>query len=412
MWRTTEPQTFDFAFVEISIHVLRVEDDKSVSIIDCNSADFNPRPPCGGRPSPWWRWCPCLSFQSTSSVWRTTGAARFQFCRHAISIHVLRVEDDQLKSWGLKFDFLFQSTSSVWRTTQYGKPVPAGQRFQSTSSVWRTTRDPHRAGGGYRISIHVLRVEDDHGKQRRGETLKHFNPRPPCGGRHGIPAAVPHGCGDFNPRPPCGGRPGRGEAVHRIHQFQSTSSVWRTTGRRPFRVTGSSISIHVLRVEDDRGSRGYHTHEANFNPRPPCGGRRYGAGDVVASAFISIHVLRVEDDGVIKPSSERWKNFNPRPPCGGRHSGGSPKGGTAIFQSTSSVWRTTAWESTSRSPRKFQSTSSVWRTTEQREEMAKAVLFQSTSSVWRTTSSCSPAIRRALISIHVLRVEDDTPWPP
>ena len=59
---------------------------------------------------------------------------------------------------------------------------------------------------------------------------------------------------DFNPRPPCGGRP-----------------------FAPMIYTGPQlISIHVLRVEDDR----------KF-------------GSVAAQQLISIHVLRVEDDVII-----------------------------------------------------------------------------------------------------------------
>ena len=63
-------------------------------------------------------------------------------------------------------------------------------------------------------------------------------------------------------------------------------------------------------------------------------------------ADISIHVLRVEDDGAAASNSGR---------CG-------------LFQSTSSVWRTTqAFDSTAVSAG-FQSTSSVWRTTAKTEK--------------------------------------------
>ena len=102
---------------------------------------------------------------------------------------------------------IFQSTSSVWRTTTWNnqkkkghphfnpRPPCGGRRFlycvlrdcplfQSTSSVWRTTLTDGAQTKGTKISIHVLRVEDD--------------PDGPC-----------H---------PVGGE-----------QFQSTSSVWRTT---------------------------------------------------------------------------------------------------------------------------------------------------------------------------------------
>ena len=57
------------------------------------------------------------------------------------------------------------------------------------------------------ISIHVLRVEDDHTLLRTHTLLQNFNPRPPCGGRRrGSRRRSPGYC-HFNPRPPCGGRP-------------------------------------------------------------------------------------------------------------------------------------------------------------------------------------------------------------
>ena len=59
--------------------------------------NFNPRPPCGGRRGPS-RTSPCVViFQSTSSVWRTTGEAGAEVVLIDISIHVLRVEDDPLR---------------------------------------------------------------------------------------------------------------------------------------------------------------------------------------------------------------------------------------------------------------------------------------------------------------------------
>ncbi len=108
-----------------------------------------------------------------------------------------------------------------------------GYPFQSTSPVWRTTR----------LLLLLPRQNTD------------FNPRPPCGGRlHGV-ITLPHVCDNFNPRPPCGGRRNcrttevtRNEniSIHvprveddyeilhqsqQRHGFQSTSPVWRTTGR-------------------------------------------------------------------------------------------------------------------------------------------------------------------------------------
>ena len=56
---------------------------------------------------------------------------------------------------------------------------------------------------------------------------------------------------------------------------------------------------------------------------------------------ISIHVLRVEDDGALQRPSSPQSDFNPRPPCGGRQQLLHFCFRVALFQSTSSVWRTT-----------------------------------------------------------------------
>ena len=145
--------------------------------------------------------------------------------------------------------------------------------FQSTPSVWRETRTC----------------------MRRSWAQKNFNPLPPCGGR---------------PRPPLE------RSTYGL--FQSTPSVWRETLRGySDRVIAGHISIHSLRVEGDHCRPAHQTHQGisihslrvegdmmrshcssaslNFNPLPPCGGRRHPA-------------KHAADPG----------NFNPLPPCGGR----------------------------------------------------------------------------------------------
>ena len=79
------------------------------------------------------------TFQSTSSVWRTTTVRGWAKQAREISIHVLRVEDDAEVRRNATFASVFQSTSSVWRTTELDDSV---------------VEDDY-------ISIHVLRVEDD-----------------------------------------------------------------------------------------------------------------------------------------------------------------------------------------------------------------------------------------------------------
>ena len=122
----------------------------------------------------------------------------------------------------------------------------------------------------------------------------------------------------FNPRPPCGGRPVKAGRIIDNGQFQSTSSVWRTTLITSTRGKRAHISIHVLRVEDDDFVEIVKEILPYFNPRPPCGGRRKPYAGYSAAP-----------------------DFNPRPPCGGRQALQCNTDVTPVFQSTSSVWRTT-----------------------------------------------------------------------
>ena len=56
------------------------------------------------------------------------------------------------------------------------------------------------------ISIHAPRAGSDALEVSGFQTLPHFNPRSPCGERHGHAKSLPT-CGkNFNPRSPCGER--------------------------------------------------------------------------------------------------------------------------------------------------------------------------------------------------------------
>ena len=79
-----------------------------------------------------------------------------------------------------------------------------------------------------------------------------------------------------------------------------------------------SISIHVLREEDDKPATSAGNNAGNFNPRPPRGGRRDVYHLRLEFQPISIHVLREEDDSPELRSTDNSWHFNPRPPRGGR----------------------------------------------------------------------------------------------
>ena len=148
----------------ISIHAPRVGGDiTDVSL--CRRPDnFNPRPPCGGRPCPARRRKRRWEFQSTPPVWGATLLAEGQE-------DILRHFNPRPPCGGR-----LRCSLSPWRWTP----------FQSTPPVWGATPP----SGALRPPAH-------------------FNPRPPCGGRPLTERSRRSSDIYFNPRPPCGGRPVR-----------------------------------------------------------------------------------------------------------------------------------------------------------------------------------------------------------
>ena len=138
------------------------------------------------------------------------------------------------------------------------------------------------------------------GRRRRvsnhKEDTKYFNPRPPCGGRRDnaeyagsdldISIHAPRAGGDlasgaatktaqyFNPRPPCGGRRYRAKVTVGKDIFQSTPPVRGATMERMAELEPSIISIHAPRAGGDSSAPARCFYRTDFNPRPPCGGRR------------------------------------------------------------------------------------------------------------------------------------------
>ena len=146
--------------------------------------------------------------------------------------------------------------------------------------------------------------------------------------------------------------------------FQSTPSVWRETRCEILSVDTSGISIHSLRVEGDPTHNCSLSHTLDFNPLPPCGGRRTYTDRQTASRY-----------------------FNPLPPCGGRLFPANTLVRRHRFQSTPSVWRETMANKRKKGGGYiFQSTPSVWRETFCCTAQIYCLVFQSTPSVWRETA--------------------------
>ena len=170
--------------VVISIHALREEGDASPSWCWPSRANFNPRPPRGGRHSTQRLKLASSLFQSTPSARRTTEKAAQAKQDTEISIHALRGESDLLWNHFQNLMGQFQSTPSAGRATSSSAPAPCpdgnfnprpprGERqnqccglpglqlFQSTPSARRATLETVNLTHLTCISIHALREEGD-----------------------------------------------------------------------------------------------------------------------------------------------------------------------------------------------------------------------------------------------------------
>ena len=101
--------------------------------------------------------------------------------------------------------------------------------FQSTPPVWGATGSAADHLRQLVISIHAPRVGGDGGLHHEKDQLEHFNPRPPCGGRHdGL-----HRLDEFKQisihAPRVGGDDNYAVQKYRAAKFQSTPPVWGAT---------------------------------------------------------------------------------------------------------------------------------------------------------------------------------------
>ena len=119
-----------------------------------------------------------------------------------------------------------------------------------------------------------------------------FNPRTPCGvRRHQLHGPTTVDC--FNPRIPCGVRHRTEKVIYMSKQFQSTHSLRSATLARSSVLSALSVSIHALLAECDSGGSYHRAHSHCFNPRTPCGVRRFESKNSQKWVlFQSTHSLR------------------------------------------------------------------------------------------------------------------------
>ena len=192
-----------------------------------------------------------------------------------ISIHALRGEGDPRIEIFIINRSEFQSTPSVGRATFVASSsFQLTLSFQSTPSVGRATQgivqaipelldfNPRPPWGGRPrhmslavemsgISIHALRGEGDRFSAPYPKNHRNFNPRPPWGGRHRNCLNLPKTFLRFQSTPSVGRATSPASRLDLTLTFQSTPSVGRAT--------------YVIFSKEKI--------TANFNPRPPWGGR-------------------------------------------------------------------------------------------------------------------------------------------
>ncbi len=191
----------------------------------------------------------------------------------------------------------------------------------------------------------------------------------------------------FNPRPPHGGRPCARITIL-VHTAISIHAL-RMEGdppRLPPKGSDCLISIHALRMEGDESDEEW----------------------LARIIEISIHALRMEGDEATERIEDSAANFNPRPPHGGRLRPKNSQKRRDLFQSTPSAWRATSrfrfqiFKRANFNPRPPHGGRPSYMSHE-----ADLWIFQSTPSAWRATSTAARYSGSVSISIHALRMEGD-----
>ena len=146
----------------VSIHALLAECDQRGGRLKWSQRSFNPRTPCGVRPSSRVAYLSSIKFQSTHSLRSATQMLSSSNAIRAVSIHALLAECDNNKRNTKLKNERFQSTHSLRSAT--GKDV--------CPMCWRPRFNPRTPCGvrhfyeganrfAYVVSIHALLAECD-----------------------------------------------------------------------------------------------------------------------------------------------------------------------------------------------------------------------------------------------------------
>ena len=304
---------------------------------------FNPRTPCGVRPSPhlYQGFSSAISihaprvgcdphfpafpahsllFQSTHPVWGATWTGRsWPNMRRNISIHAPRVGCDPLSEGEYARLWKFQSTHPVWGATVKTSSISAEMlRFQSTHPVWGATQGGkgwRRAKAGFQSTHPVWGATASTLPFSSGTAISIHAPRVGC---DFIIHNVGHSLNGFQSTHPVWGATRSQSPVNTPRIFQSTHPVWGATAKatRPPMIPPNFNPRTPCGVRPGRG--GAPGPKPDFNPRTPCGVRLHTLPRPLPVARISIHAPRVGCDA---EEEARYREL--------------------IFQSTHPVWGAT-----------------------------------------------------------------------
>ena len=160
------PNRKTFWCKDISIHAPHAGRDLPLTGIDHQPIDFNPRAPCGARPTD-------MAFPDVSKIFQSTRPMRGATSKvvsvynfYTISIHAPHAGRDKQGGLTMDIEKKFQSTRPMRGATPTAKRRPPDcQGFQSTRPMRGATLDDLQPYKTVKISIHAPHAGRDHNKR-------------------------------------------------------------------------------------------------------------------------------------------------------------------------------------------------------------------------------------------------------
>ena len=303
----------------ISIHAPLAGRDTVRPLLTIHTQYFNPRAPCGARPSvPAKSFLPFVISIHAPLAGRDVSPPVPRMPSFGISIHAPLAGRDRCWFSGGKFLSDFNPRAPCGARLRPLPPASGSANFnpRAPCGARRLLRRSTRHGSV--ISIHAPLAGRDSALLFHACRASVFQSTRPLRGATASSFRSPRPGSNFNPRAPCGARP---------HTPASRSVSCRFQSTRPLRGATETARTAAPVAHD-------------FNPRAPCGARRAGDrrlhgravisihaplagrdldhGHALLRDVISIHAPLAGRDGGWCYINPKYSDFNPRAPCGAR----------------------------------------------------------------------------------------------